>query len=147
MKAGARESGEVLSCPSAPPDSPRAVAFGVIDHTKSPPEARYLEEVVPVTEELLQLAEPLKPTEVFRFGGDCQTSRCSHWSGEHCNLVERIVDLVPVASLLAPSCRLRPTCRWYAQAGRRACVRCPHVVTLDQNPDPAMREAATGRAR
>jgi hypothetical protein len=134
---------EALACPSAPADIPGAVAFGVIDHTSSPAEVMYLEEALPVTDELLALAAPLEPREIFRFGAPCQTSRCSHWSGHECNLVNRIVDLVPAASIATPPCTLRASCRWYAQAGRSACLRCVHVVTKDEQPDDAMRTAAS----
>ena len=132
-----------LSCPSAPPEIPGAVAFGIVDHSATPPEVRYLDEPVPVSPELLELAAPLEPREVFRVGAPCQTDRCTHWSGHDCQLVERIVKLVPAATLVTPPCQLRPTCRWYAQAGRSACVRCVHVVTKDGAPAEAMRMAAT----
>jgi hypothetical protein len=135
-----------LACPSAPADIPGAVAFGVIDHRASPPEVMYLDQTVPVSAELLHLSGPLEPGEVFRFGAPCQTERCSHWSGSACTLVERIVTLVPVASLTTPACRIRPSCRWYAQAGRNACMRCPHVVTKDEQPSAPMRAAARARA-
>ncbi|HEY3253914.1 MAG TPA: hypothetical protein VGJ91_08210 [Polyangiaceae bacterium] len=132
-----------LSCPSAPPEIPGAVAFGVVDHTATPPEVLYLEDPIPVDDALLALAAPLEPREVFRVGAPCQTERCTHWSGHDCRLVERIVNLVPAASLLTPPCKLRPTCRWFAQAGRSACVRCVHVITRDEDPTDAMRTAAT----
>jgi hypothetical protein len=132
-----------LSCPSAPPDIPGAVAFGIVDHTTTPAEVRYLDQAVPVSEELLELAAPLEPRQVFRVAAPCQTERCTHWSGHDCQLVHRIVELVPAASLVTPPCMLRPTCRWYAQAGRSACLRCVHVVTKDGEPTEAMRRAAT----
>ena len=132
-----------LSCPSAPPEMQGAVAFGVVDHTATPPEVRYLDEPVPVDESLLALALPLEPREVFRVGAPCQTERCTHWSGQDCRLIDRIVKLVPAASLVTPPCQLRPTCRWYAQAGRSACVRCIHVITSDTDPTDTMRAAAT----
>lgn len=142
-EAVADASGDHLSCPSAPPEVPGAVAFGLVDHTATPAEVRYFDEPIPVDAELLALASPLEPREVFRFGAPCQTARCTHWSGHDCQLVERIVELVPAASLVTPPCQLRPTCRWYAQAGRAACVRCVHVVTKDGEPTDEMRKAAT----
>lgn len=132
-----------LSCPSAPPEIPGAVAFGIVDHAATPPEVRYLDEPVPITQELLELAAPLEPREVFRVGAPCQADLCTHWSGHDCQLVERIVKLVPAASLVTPPCKLRPTCRWFAQAGRSACVRCVYVVTRDGDPAEEMRMAAT----
>lgn len=137
-----RDESRALSCPSAPAEIAGALAFGVVDHTSNPPEVMYLEEPVPVDEGLLALAAPLEPREVFRFGAPCQTEKCTHWSGRDCRLVERIVRLVPATSLVTPPCKLRPTCRWFAQAGRNACLRCAHVVTKDENPTDMMRAAA-----
>lgn len=131
-----------LSCPSAPPEIPGAVAFGVVDHTVTPAEVLYLDQPIPVDDGLLALASPLEPREVFRVGAPCQTDRCSHWSGHDCQLVDRIVKLVPAASLVTPPCKIRPTCRWFAQAGRSACVRCVHIITKDGEPTDAMRDAA-----
>lgn len=130
-------------CPSAQPGMRDAVVFGVVDHSADPPEVGYLDELAPVSEELLRLAEPLVPTEVFRIGATCEQDRCGHWGDSKCNLVEQIVDLVPASALVIPPCRLRPTCRWYAQRGRSACMRCDEVVTQNQRPSDAMRAAAT----
>lgn len=143
----AERGSPALSCPSAPAEIPGAVAFGVIDYTSAPPQVMYLEQPVPVDETLLELAAPLDPREVFRFGAPCQTDRCSHWSGHDCQLVERITKLVPIASLVTPPCQIRPSCRWYAQVGRSACMRCPHVVTKDERPTLAMRDAATPESK
>jgi hypothetical protein len=128
-------------CPSAPPEIEGAVAFGVVDHSADTPEVLYFEEPLPVTPELLALASPLRPTEVFRFGATCQQRGCAHWGGKTCNLAERIVDGIEPGTL-APICQLRPTCRWFAERGARACVRCAAIVTQDERPTEAIREAA-----
>jgi hypothetical protein len=131
-----------LMCPSAQPETPSAVVLGVVDHTTSPPEVQYLDAPMPVTPELLALTEPVRPTEVYRFAAPCQEGACSHWSGHDCTLVTRLVQLVPVASLALPPCRIRGDCRWFHQSGREACRRCPLVVTHDAAPSDPMREAA-----
>lgn len=135
-------SGQVWSCPSAQPEMDGAEVLGVIDHASEPPEVQYLDRKVPASPELLQLAMPARPTEVFRFAAPCQESLCSHWSDQRCGLVTRIVELIPIATLALPRCQVRATCRWYHQAGRDACRRCPHVVTQDQDPSDAMRIAS-----
>jgi hypothetical protein len=148
MKARTKAGGPgaaVLLCPSAQPTMRSAVAIGVIDRDAAEPEVAYLEQPLPVTDELLAMVEPVRPTEVFRFAAPCQTSACSHWSGQDCKLVDRIVDLIPPASLLLPTCRIRPECRWFSQAGRAACTRCPRVVTQNEWPSEEMREAAMPR--
>jgi hypothetical protein len=130
-------------CPSAQPELGNAVAFGLVDHTADPPEVAYLERPLPISDELLELAGPLKPTEIFRFAAPCQTSACSHWNGSACKLATRIVQLLPAAHSSLPRCNIRSACRWYAQEGRKACERCPLVVTQNEIPSDAMREAAT----
>lgn len=140
MSCGSEDGGE-LYCPSAQPDMPGAVAFGLIDHSEATPTTAFFEEPVPVTEELLEMARPLRPTQVFRFSATCQQSKCSHWNGD-CSLVDRIVQLLPVASLTIPPCQVRADCRWFAQHGREACRRCPQVVTQNSRPDELMALAA-----
>ncbi len=44
--------------------------------------------------------------------------------------------LDPVVSGL-PRCAIRPTCRWFREQGRAACIRCPQVVT-DARPDSGL---------
>lgn len=144
MTAKARRAD--LSCPSAQPEMPGARAFGVVLHHEDTT-VGYLEEAVPVTPELLAMAGGVRPTEVFRIAAPCQTSRCEHWSHEQCSLVDRIVGLVPAASLKLPACAVRKDCRWYAQRGRAACVRCPSVVTQNEWPSETMREAAAPPSR
>lgn len=130
-----------LLCPSAQPQMDDAVAIGVIDRSGASPEVAYLEHPVSVTNELLEMTQPLKPTEVLRFAAPCQKSACSHWDGS-CKLVTRIVQLIPAASLSLPRCHVRTECRWFAQEGRHACRRCPNIVTQDESPSDAMRVAA-----
>jgi len=120
-----------------------AVAIGVVDHTADAPQVAYLERPLQVTAELLEMAQPLKPTEIFRFVAPCQTDACSHWNGSECELAMRVVQLIPAASLSLPRCHIRTRCRWYTQEGRTACERCPNIVTQNESPSDAMREAAT----
>jgi hypothetical protein len=131
-----------MLCPSAQPDLSGARAIGVIDHDRDEPLLAFLEEPLPVTDDLLALASPLRPTQVFRFAAACQGDACSHWNGTDCKLVDRIVELLPVSSLTLPSCRIRPECRWYAQRGRAACTRCPQIVTQNEQPSDEMKLAA-----
>ncbi len=129
-------------CPSADPAWRGAVAFGIIGGTVSEPEARYLPAALPVTGELLRLAEPATPVEVFRFGAPCLNGGCVHFEGGACSLVSRIVKLLPEATEQIPHCSIRPSCRWWRQEGAAACRRCPQVVTENYNPSGQMRAAA-----
>jgi hypothetical protein len=141
VSAGEGEPRERL-CPSAQPTAPGAVALGVVDHTGTAPEVAYLDEPVPVSESLLALAEPLRPTELFRFAARCERSACRHWTGATCSLAARIVEQLPVASSELPRCTVRADCRWFAEQGRTACLRCPQIVTQNEAPTAAMRDAA-----
>jgi len=120
-----------------------AMAIGVVDYTGDAPQVAYLERPTAPTSELLAMARPLKPTEIFRFAAPCQAEACSHWSEGKCKLATRVVQLIPVASTSLPRCHIRTQCRWYSQEGRVACERCPHIATQNESPSDVMREAAT----
>jgi hypothetical protein len=93
----------------------------------------YLTETQPVSEKLLALSGPAKPTTIFRIAAACETSGCKHFKGNECTLAQRIVEgLAPVVNALPP-CQIRPTCRWFHQEGRNACLRCPQVITDKPN--------------
>jgi hypothetical protein len=103
---------------------------------------RYLDRTLPVTQEILDLADPVDPREVFRFGAPCATTGCVHFTGSRCSLVQRIVDQVEPAVADLPPCRLRARSRWFAEEGGAACLRCPVILTLQPAPAPDMARAA-----
>jgi hypothetical protein len=133
---------QALSCPSARPDSEGAVIFGVAGGTVDQPRVGYLERAVKPTRELLALTAPADPAAVFRFGGRCVGSGCSHFAAEHCTLGDRLVQLLPVVTERLPPCVLRPTCRWWREQGAAACRRCPQVVTHSDFPAAELALAA-----
>ncbi len=132
----------VKLCPSAQPDMAGAVAFGVIGGSAEEPVASYLKETIPVTPELLRLARPVEPTEVFRFAAPCAESGCQHYSGSHCQLAQKISSGVQTSVQKLPACKIRGHCRWWAEQGRSACFRCPLVVTEHHSAGPELRAAA-----
>jgi len=79
MRDGKRSS--PLLCPSAQPEMTDAVVIGVVGGDAETPQLRPLERPLPVTPELLALAEPAAPTEVFRFSAPCLTAGCRHFTG------------------------------------------------------------------
>jgi len=133
---------ETPFCPSAQPDMPESVVFGVVGGTASDPRLRYLAEPLPATAELLSLAAPAEPTEVFRFGARCAEGHCQHFDGAHCRLGAKLVAEVRAVAAVAPPCRLRSRCRWWLEQGVQACLRCPLVVTTTHNPSTEVRRAA-----
>lgn len=129
-------------CPSAQPEMADSVVFGVIGGTSEEPRLGYLVEPRTVTDELLALTAPVKPTEVFRFAAPCAGNSCQHFDGSDCRLAKRIVQLLPAAEETLPPCRLRPSCRWWQQEGKAACIRCPQIVTETYHPSELLHQAA-----
>ena len=59
-----------------------------------------------------------------------------------CKLATRIVQILPAVVSGLPPCIVRASCRWYAQEGGAACLRCPQIVTLNQDPSEELKMAA-----
>ena len=118
-----------VQCPSARPEMRGSAAFGVVQGTVEQPRVGFLEQAVPVTEELLALSGPVAPTEVFRFAAPCAAKACQHFDGGDCRLATRIVQHLPAVVSDLPPCAIRDACRWWLQEGVEACLRCPLVVT------------------
>jgi hypothetical protein len=133
-----------LLCPSAQPEMKASRVLGVVAGAAEAPQVSYLNEPLPVTDDLLRLAAPVKPTEVFRFAAHCEEKVCRHFDGTHCRLATRIVEILPAVTEGLPACLIRPTCRWYHQEGRPACLRCPQIVTLTYEASDEYRRAAGG---
>lgn len=131
-------------CPSAQPDWEGSRVIGVVGGTPDEPQVAYLAEPTPVTDELLALARPVTPTEVFRIAAPCANTGCGHFSKEQstCKLAEKIVRWAPVVVEKLPACSIRPDCRWWQQEGRAACMRCPQVVTDRFKAPEALAKAA-----
>ena len=143
IKAGVYISDADLCCPSAQPGMPESRIIGIVAGTPEKPRLSFLPEPVAPTAQVLELASPVTPTEVFRFAARCQTTTCSHFDGSRCRLANQIVQILPVVSEFSPACRLRSVCRWFSQEGRHACVRCPQIVTETYSPTTDLKMAAT----
>jgi hypothetical protein len=130
-------------CPSARPQMEGSRVFGVlVGEAGLGPRVGYLAETLPVTDEVLALADPVAPTEIFRIGAPCAGGACRHFDGSECRLATRIVELLPPVVAGLPACRLRPECRWWQQEGKAACLRCPAVVTETYDPPEPLCRAA-----
>src|SRR5438874_1253503 len=130
-----------LLCPSAQPEMKDSRILGVMGGTAEAPQVAYLNENVPVTEELLASAAPAKPLQVFRIAAQCEEKACSHFDGTRCQLATRIVQILPAVTDALPACLIRATCRWYQQEGRAACMRCPQVITETYEPEENYKRA------
>lgn len=119
-----------------------AVAIGIVVGTAETPHMRLLNCPLPVTPELLQLTEPVRPTEVFRFAAPCLGNRCGHFADSSCQLVTKVATMLPAVQDELPKCDIRPRCRWFEQEGAAACLRCPQIVTHDANRSAQIQHVA-----
>lgn len=133
-----------LLCPSASPYDAEARVFAVVGGSVAAPQAAYLEASIPVTPDVLALAGPVDPAEVFRAAAPCANHRCGNFDHEDhgCRLARKTVRLAPVVVHRLPRCAIRSSCLWWAQEGASACQRCPQVVTWNAAASDAMRQAA-----
>ena len=129
---------DTLLCPSSQPGIDGARVVGVVQQTADGREIAYLDELLPATPDVLAMAAPFHPAEVFRLAAPCQTSRCPHFDGANCRLATRIVQILPAAVDRLPQCRIRPECRWFRQEGAAACQRCPEIATVNYHASEAM---------
>jgi hypothetical protein len=116
-------------CPSARPESIDSIAFGIVLGSIEEPRVTYFPEPLAVNDQLLALAQPVTPTEIFRFAALCIKNGCQYFNGTDCLLVERIVSQSPQVVDALPPCNIRTDCRWWQQEGKAACFRCPQIVT------------------
>lgn len=124
-----RDQGPLL-CPSAQPDMEDAHVFGIVAGTAEAPRVAYLKQNAAVPDEVLDQLDGLNPTQVFRYSARCEESKCAQYCEGRCSLGQRIADLLPAVTDALPSCQIRHSCRWYAEIGGAACLRCPQVVTM-----------------
>ncbi len=133
------------TCPSAQHHLAGAQVFAVIGGTALQPEVTYLDQALPVTPEVVAMAAPVDPAEVFRISAPCaQSSECWHFDEgrRQCRLAIRTVRLAPVVVSKPPRCAIRTQCVWWSQEGVSACLRCPQVVTNDAAPSARVIETA-----
>src|ERR1700686_1248751 len=129
-------------CPSAQPGMEQCRILGAVQRDGPPPMLQYLSQPVPATAEVLSMAAPLKPTEVFRLAATCAEHRCPHFDGSDCQLATRIVQILPAAVDTLPPCIIRQECRWFSQEGRAACYRCPEITTVHYDMSPLALEVS-----
>lgn len=129
-------------CPSAQPGMDNCRILGVVQQEGPTPMLAYLNQHVPATPDVLAMAAPLKPTEVFRLAATCAEHKCPHFDGADCRLATRIVQIMPAVVDVLPPCLIRKECRWYSQEGGAACKRCPEVTTVSYDLSPKGREVS-----
>jgi hypothetical protein len=129
-------------CPSAQPGMDQCQVLGVVRRNGPAPMVEYLNQHLPADAEILAMAAPLKPTDVFRLAATCAEHKCPHFDGADCRLASRVVQILPAVVDSLPPCIIRKDCRWYSQEGGAACRRCPEVTTVSYDLSPQMREVS-----
>lgn len=129
-------------CPSAQPGMDNCRVLGVVQQDGPTPRLVYLNEFLPASEEILALASPLKPTEVYRLAATCAEHKCPHFDGADCRLATRVVQILPAVVDALPPCTIRKDCRWYSQEGGAACRRCPEITTVSYDLSETTREVS-----
>lgn len=129
---------DTLLCPSSQPEVEAVRVLGVVQPTGDGYEVSYLDEPLEATPEVLAMASPAHPTEIFRLAAACQTHRCPHFDGANCGLATRIVQILPAVVDSLPRCQIRPECRWFHQEDGAACRRCPQISTVNYNASATM---------
>jgi hypothetical protein len=135
-------SSEELLCPSSQPSMEGCRVLGVVQEGDTGPEVLYLDAHVAATQEVLEMAAPANPTEVFRLAATCQTKCCPHFDGAKCRLATRMVEILPAVVSALPHCLIRPECRWFRQEGAAACRRCPQIRTINFHPPETIQRVA-----
>ena len=116
--------------------------LGVISRDAEEPRLAYLDEALPATPPVLELAAPLDVSQVFRLSARCEERKCTHFDGVDCQLAVRIAKMLPEVVDQLPACNIRRDCRWFRQEGRAACLRCPQILTGNHEADEVLREVA-----
>jgi hypothetical protein len=129
-------------CPSAQPGMDNCRVLGVVQQDGPTARVVYLNQLVPASQEILDLAAPLKPTEVYRLAATCAEGKCPHFDGSDCRLATRVVKILPAVVDTLPPCLIRKDCRWYSQEGGAACQRCPEVTTISYDLSERVREVS-----
>ena len=129
-------------CPSAQPGMGDVQILGVISRDAEEPRLAYLDEALPATPPVLELAAPLDVSQVFRLSARCEERKCTHFDGVDCQLAVRIAKMLPEVVDQLPACNIRRDCRWFRQEGRAACLRCPQILTGNHEADELLREVA-----
>ena len=131
-----------LACPSAQPGMADLQVLGLVEHRPEGRRIAYLNARLPAGDDLLARAAPARPTQVFRLSGTCETRKCQHFDGKDCQLAVRIVARLPEVVSSLPPCNIRRTCRWFAQEGGAACLRCPQISTTDDGSNAELAAVA-----
>jgi hypothetical protein len=133
-------------CPSAQPQMEGAAIFGVVTKGESGPRVAYLNAKVSATDPRFASVPEGLENSVLRVAARCVESACVHFNSGRCGLASRVAAELDTVVDRLPACAIRRNCRWYAQEGASACMRCPQVVTSPMGY-PDLERLAVGKGR
>jgi hypothetical protein len=130
-----------FDCPSAQPHSPGARVIGIVSRAGGEATVSYLEEGVAFDDAIIAELGDVQPTRVLRFAGTCAAGGCAQFRDGGCRIGRDVVaGLAPRGRL--PRCIIRGSCRWFAENGRDACMRCAQVATTVDEADATLKAIA-----
>lgn len=118
---------EGFTCPSGH-CTEGALVLGVV-HDGS---VRFVTPPLVADADFVRRADPSTARRRFRFAEPCREAGCVQWRDGRCSVIDDVLNAAGAsdeAEKSLPTCRIRPTCRWYAQSGRAACHNCRLVIT------------------
>jgi hypothetical protein len=134
-----------LRCPSAQPGMAELQVLGVVSGAPDAPRIAYLNAHLPAMRRCLHRPRHFPRPASCASPALARNASARISTAPNCQLATRIVRILDEVVDALPRCAIRPTCRWYAQEGRPACLRCPQVVTELTGPDERLRAVALPR--
>lgn len=131
------------SCPSAPASDPNNKVFGVVLGTPEERRVGYLAKGVDLPDREALNKSGVDLRDAFRFTGKCINSGCAQFKNGGCRLGKDVAKMLEPVVDTAPACTIRSTCRWFAENGVEACLRCPQVTTRVRPMDAKLYEVAS----
>ena len=111
-----------LLCPSYPSDIGTQI-LGTIDPRSGTTQFEVsTQSVVQPTQ-----GETAIQADLPRFYGPCRTTTCAHWTSSSCRLAKSVAFVRVSKKIETSSCKIRQSCRWYAEHGIQVCGGCARV--------------------
>lgn len=117
-----------ILCPSAQCEE-GSILLGIV---KKDGHVSFASEKIFIDKEFVQIAHlGRSPEKRFRFANVCMKNACKHWTGNQCEVIDKIMEIVLAKEEPSdlPKCSIRNECRWYKQYSGKACAVCPIVIT------------------
>lgn len=110
------------SCPSAPFKEGLSV-FAKIENDHF----AFTEDLIKIDKEMLETSSGTD----YRATMKCVTKGCVNWNGNRCTVPQQMAYFIDARTDHDDysNCGLKPSCRWFAENGVKACQMCPLIRT------------------